>query len=410
MLVKTNKQLEALELIKKNTKVLLTGGSRSGKSVLAVHVIVTRALLFTNSTHLIIRKFNNSLRRSIWNQTLPFIIFCYELKGKIKIDQTSMTVTFPNNSKIICIGADNPKSMDRILGIEASSIVIDEASEIDYSQFELIQSRLAEKKCTRNLIILCTNPTVKSNWIYRYFIEKVYPIDRLSHNVPVVYLKMNPDDNLMNIADGYIETLKQLSERQRQRFYEGEWLNEIIGALWKYDMIDKHRRIAPTEYDRIVIGVDPAVTNTDKSDSTGIIVAGEKDKEYYILRDETFKGSPNEVVHKILALRRLYKADKVIVETNQGSDWILSAIDNADRNCPVVGIHSKSSKMVRAEAPAYLYEKGLVHHTQVFKDLEDQMVSYTGTGESPDNLDALVFALNELSFTEEQTLDLAFCK
>ena len=41
----------------------------------------------------------------------------------------------------------------------------------------------------------------------------------------------------------------------------------------------------------------------------------------------------------------------------------------------------------------------LVYHTKQFQDLEDQMTTYSGSGVSPNSLDALVWALKYLSET-----------
>ena len=133
-----------------------------------------------------------------------------------------------------------------------------------------------------------------------------------------------------------------------------------------------------------------------------------KNENYYVLRDESGKYSSSEVVQKVVALNRLYKADKVIVETNQGGDWLLDSISHKDPHCPVFGEHVKVGKLVRAEPIAYLYEKNLVHHVGQFTELEDQLISWAGKGDSPDRLDALVFALGELSYNGQQKLDLTF--
>ena len=53
--------------------------------------------------------------------------------------------------------------------------------------------------------------------------------------------------------------------------------------------------------------------------------------------------------------------------------------------------------MLRAEPISALYEPDKVHHTEFFKELEEQMCSYTpNTIKSPDRLDALVWALTSL--------------
>ena len=63
---------------------------------------------------------------------------------------------------------------------------------------------------------------------------------------------------------------------------------------------------------------------------------------------------------------------------------------------PVVLVRATRGKSVRATPVAQHYEKGSVHHAGVFPELEDQMCSYDGSGESPDRMDALVWAITAL--------------
>jgi PBSX family phage terminase large subunit len=410
--MKTEKQKQAIELIKNAERTLLSGGSSSGKSVIAVHAVITRALLYPDSWHLICRRFQNSIRRSMWNQTIPSVmqIFYPGLKQQVELDRTQMLVKFPNGSVIALLGIDNEQQMDKILGVEFATILIDEITEISYMQFDQIAGRLRQRVegCT-NRIIACCNPTSRTSWIYKYFVEQVNPVSGNPHPeaLRVNHLTMNPMDNLDNIATNYMTTLESMSERQRKRFMLGEWISDIEGAVWNRSLIT--RLNAPEDYDRIVIGVDPAVTSKKSSDMTGIIVALSKDDEYWVLRDSTMKGTPRQVARKICALWRLYKADKVVVETNQGGDYVLDTIREFDCNVPVYGIHHKKGKLTRAEPISYLYESGRVFHTEIFVELEDEMCSFTGNPKeaSPDRLDALVIALHDLSFGAMK-LDLTF--
>jgi phage terminase large subunit-like protein len=56
-------------------------------------------------------------------------------------------------------------------------------------------------------------------------------------------------------------------------------------------------------------------------------------------------------------------------------------------------------KQMRAEPIAALYEQGRVHHIGYFTELEDEMCEFEPgiTKNSPDRMDALVWALTELS-------------
>ena len=69
-----------------------------------------------------------------------------------------------------------------------------------------------------------------------------------------------------------------------------------------------------------------------------------------------------------------------------------------DTNVPYSSVRATRGKMVRAEPIQALFQQGKVNMVGFFPELESQMCSYTGsTNESPDRLDALVWALTELS-------------
>ena len=65
---------------------------------------------------------------------------------------------------------------------------------------------------------------------------------------------------------------------------------------------------------------------------------------------------------------------------------------------PYTPVRASRGKLVRAEPIAALYEQEKVSHVGMFKELEDQLCSYAAnSAKSPDRLDALVWALTELS-------------
>jgi phage terminase large subunit-like protein len=62
-------------------------------------------------------------------------------------------------------------------------------------------------------------------------------------------------------------------------------------------------------------------------------------------------------------------------------------------------VRASRGKVTRAEPIAALYEQGRVHHIGSLPQLEDQMCAFVPDAltESPDRVDALVWALSELS-------------
>jgi hypothetical protein len=74
-----------------------------------------------------------------------------------------------------------------------------------------------------------------------------------------------------------------------------------------------------------------------------------------------------------------------------------------DANVSFRDVHARKGKLLRAEPISALYEQGRVHHVGAFPQLEDQMCSYAGGGDSPDRLDALVYCLTELMSASQTT-------
>src|SRR6266478_1147606 len=72
-------------------------------------------------------------------------------------------------------------------------------------------------------------------------------------------------------------------------------------------------------------------------------------------------------------------------------------------------VHASRGKLTRAEPIAALYEQHRVHHVGAFGVLEDQMCDYVPQlARSPDRMDALVWALTELSGDDEQEIFLEY--
>jgi len=207
-------------------------------------------------------------------------------------------------------------------------------------------------------------------------------------------------DNAANLAPAALQQLKEKYEGTRlgrQELY-AEVLDDIEGALWSYSMIEKNRATETPEYQRIVVALDPAVTSGDDSDETGIVVAARgQDDEFYVLEDATIKASPDGWARLAIELYHKYNADRIIAEVNNGGDLVERVVRTIER-VPYSAVRASRGKLVRAEPIAALYEQGKVHHVGEFKELEDQLISYTPTSrKSPDRLDALVWAITELS-------------
>ena len=206
------------------------------------------------------------------------------------------------------------------------------------------------------------------------------------------------DDNKDNLSPAQLAEMHEMYDGTRIGRQEllGEFLEDVPGALWRLDAI--HVR-APLETKRIIIAVDPAVTNTADSDETGIVVACKfTDNSLGVLGDHSCRDSIHGWATRVNACFEQYKADLIVYEANQGGDAIAEVLRSVNPYLPLKAVHAKVGKRLRAEPIAALYEQGKVFHAEHFDKLEDQMLTWSGDDpKSPDRLDALVHALTELA-------------
>lgn len=207
-------------------------------------------------------------------------------------------------------------------------------------------------------------------------------------------------DNAKNLSKSFLDDIKKRYENTQigsQEIY-GELLEELEGALWARDMI-KYRATTDEFRQRIVIAIDPAITNNDLSDETGIVVAAKCiDNTFQVIDDLSGKFSPADWGERVVHLYKKYNADKIVAEVNRGGDLVEQIISITDKTIPYKAVRATRGKLTRAEPIAALYEKGYVFHERPLRILETQMCTYNiNSHKSPDRLDALVWAITELT-------------
>ncbi|HJJ36676.1 MAG TPA: phage terminase large subunit, partial [Methanocorpusculum sp.] len=306
-----------------------------------------------------------------------------------------------SRSEIWIGGLDDKDRVDKILGAEYSTIYLNEASQISYLAYQTALSRLAQNTGLNNKVFIDCNPSDKSSWVYSLFELHQQPSSQEPLKNPDLYgrILMNPQDNPHLPADYISDVLMTLSERQQQRFLKGEWQDTRSDALFKREHIERARVSSMPQYmPYAVVGIDPAVTNREDSDETGIISVGrDQAGDYYVLRDDSLKGSPAEWADRVNAAYCALELDAAVYETNQGGDMVEHTIHVANPRIPCHGVRATRGKAVRAEPVVALYEQGRVHHVGYFPELEETMTDWVpGDTKSPDRLDALVWAITYL--------------
>lgn len=184
---------------------------------------------------------------------------------------------------------------------------------------------------------------------------------------------------------------------------DGELIEDLPGALWTRALLEECREDAASAPPaRVVVGVDPPASAG--GDACGIVVAAlGEDGIGRVLADASVSGaSPERWAQAVARAARLWRADRVVAEANQGGAMVASVLRAADLALPLRLVHASRGKAARAEPVAALYEAARVRHAGTFPALEDELCgliaggSYQGPGRSPDRADALVWALTEL--------------
>ena len=208
-------------------------------------------------------------------------------------------------------------------------------------------------------------------------------------------------DNAKNLPESALTELRARYEGTRlgRQELHGEVLEDTEGALWTMSLIEACRVTEAPQLMRVVVAVDPAVTSNETSDETGIVVAGVTTAgHFYILEDCSIRTTPDAWARAAVTAYHRHNADRIVAETNNGGDMVTLLMRQVDPAAAVKKVTATRGKMLRAEPVVALYEQGRVHHVGGFADLEDQMTSWSPLdAKSPDRLDALVWALTELS-------------
>lgn len=209
-------------------EICYEGAARSGKTFLIIVAIISRGLSSPGSRHLIARFRFNHMVTTVWKQTLIPLLdqLC---KGLYTIDERYTIVTLPGGATIWGAGLDDKERVEKIMGTEFATIFINEATQIGYGTFQKVKTRLSQNapKLKRKIIVDC-NPRNESHWIYKYFIankdpETNTPLDE-TRRKQKAHRKFLATENPHLSAD-YLEILQNLSGTERQRLYEGAWVN-----------------------------------------------------------------------------------------------------------------------------------------------------------------------------------------
>jgi phage terminase large subunit-like protein len=211
------------------------------------------------------------------------------------------------------------------------------------------------------------------------------------------------------LAKSFFEKLRAEHEGTRlgQQEIYAEILDTVPGALWNYENIEDNRvkfrddgtPIIP-QFKEVVLAIDPAGKSKGESAETGICIAAlGVNNHFYILHLDSYKELPEQWARRAINLFKAYDCDKMVAEVNYGGDMVKAVIKSIDPFQLVYDVNASRNKIARAEPISALYEQNFVHHMDIFKKAEQQMVIFNPL-EKPtglvDCVDALVWSCLKL--------------
>jgi phage terminase large subunit-like protein len=295
-------------------------------------------------------------------------------------------LVWPNGARSLIFTADEP---ERLRGKQHEKVWADELAAWRYAEAweqTMMGLRLGENPQA------CITTTPRPTKLVRELMA-----DEATH-----ITRGSTYDNRQFLAPKFFQTIIKKYEGTRlgRQELNAEILDDNPGALWSRKQIDDTRVAVAPDLTRIVVAVDPSVTATDESDECGVVCAAMgADDHYYILDDVSLIASPQGWARAACKLYHDRQADRLVAEVNNGGDMVEAVIRQVDEDVSYKKVTASRGKMIRAEPIAALYEQGKVHHVGSFAKLEDQMCEYNPieSTKSPDRMDALVWALTELS-------------
>lgn len=299
-------------------------------------------------------------------------------------------LTWPNGAFAITYSGENP---EQLRGPQHEKAWTDELAKLKYPQETWDNLELGLRLGDNPQVVVTTTP------------KPIKLIKELIKDNQTYITSGSSYENIGNLAPAFIDRIIKKYEGTRlgRQELHAEVLDDVQGALWNSKQLEDLRVIKHSDLKRIVVGVDPAVTNTEDSDETGIVAAGLGiDGQGYVLDDSSLKDSPDKWARAAVTAYHKLKADRIIGEANNGGDLVEIVIRTVDNKVSYKKVHASRGKLTRAEPIAALYEQGKVHHVGLFPQLEDEMCSWVPGDKSPNRMDALVWALTELMITNHK--------
>lgn len=366
------------------------GGRGSGKSHFFAEALVERCVLKPGTRAVCVREVQKSLKDSV-KRLIEDKINALGVADRFEV--LNAEIKTPGGGLIAFQGMQDHTS-ETIKSLEGFSVAwVEEAQTLSARSLEMLRPTI---RAPGSSLWFSWNPRNAGDPVDAFLRREKPPED-------AIIVRANYSDNPFFPRELEQERLDDLAHRPDR--YGHIWLGEYepvaIGAIWDRAMLHRNRRATAPDMARILVSVDPAVSNNPGSDEHGIVVVGiGHDGRGYVLADYSMRGAPHQWAQRAIAAMDEYSADGIVIERNQGGDMCRHTLQTQRPHLRVIEVVATRGKHVRAEPIAAMYSLDRVSHVGTFAKLEDQLCQMTAGGfegdGSPDRVDALVWGLSEL--------------
>lgn len=341
----TERQKQASILLNDDVhdKVLLLGGSGSGKTFKAVYKIIKDALRY-KAPCLIARNTLVDLTQGVIDQTVPAILqLIAQANGKekwqtwtidglkfAKFTEKKTKLEFATGGYVRFAGLSardlSESGSDKILSPSWLHIELEEVSELDWGIVEKLLTRLRHQAKREEIVTLSTgrkqvrtvsvlnklimteNPPSINHFTYNRFIEKKREDGSTLSKEEIgqyAYMKMNPSDNVENLGETYIRNLSQMSGANKARFFDGEFQEMEEGEILK-NMKWTSNLPSPDQWEKLCVYTDPTPLTTKEhsvwADFKASVLTGLFNGMTFVIDVRLVRGSTMQMLQNIKQL------------------------------------------------------------------------------------------------------------
>lgn len=255
------------------------GGVGSGKSYFLAQLIIYRSLKIPKRKTLVLRKYRTTMEHTVIREIMD-AIERMGLEDLIEYNKTKGVITFPNKSKIIFMGYDNP---EKVKGIKYHDLWMEEVTDFNSyadgtNDFTQIMERLRGSDVKNPRVFISFNPIQVTHWVRKEFFSEHDP--HTPKNNKIMVCRSTYKDNPFYGTEA-LELLLEIRENNPRRWKivgEGDWgvLGELI--FEGYEIFEEHH--SDDWYDNIAYGCDFGFAH-----KTGFVKIGIKGNNIYVIKE-----------------------------------------------------------------------------------------------------------------------------